>query len=53
MIPNTPGLIAAFETHFPASERQRCVIHYAEWRIMWMSARNCLSEAGFGLCLTA
>jgi hypothetical protein len=30
-----PGLIGAVELVWPASGRQRCLIHYAEPRIMW------------------
>jgi len=40
------GLIAAIERCFSGSLRQRCLVHYAERRVMWMNVAGVGIAAG-------
>ena len=48
-----PGLIATVELVFPHSLRQRCLIHYAEQRVMPSWEREPLRDRDFVLLKSA
>ena len=48
-----PGLLGAVELVFAHSLHQRCLIHYAEQRIMPSWAQESWWEAGLGLLKSA
>jgi putative transposase len=43
------GLVHSIEAVLLGASWQRCRVHYAEWRIMWMSARSRDIHAAQGL----
>jgi transposase-like protein len=47
------GLVGAIERILPRSLRQRCLIHYADLRIMPMVVWDPLRSSGFGLARSA